>query len=311
MSLARWWSDRPPWQKTLVLSVPGLGIGFAVGYAIDRARRLEPSGFTPYEELPDVLDYESEEPSEPEPPGIVYDPYDTPCVVQPDPGEPVALQPGLEGDVEFCTPPADLEPKPQTQVSFAEGAERPRWPVDTTAERKLQVSYQDVRDLWHGRWGRHFGAPRKSRGGGKRRHAGIDLFADPGDVVVASEPGEILATLPFYKGTGALYLLTDSGLVLNYGEIEPTSWYEFGIPSGIGTGTRVAAGDKIARVGVSNDGSHMLHIEAYDPSVSIDQIRQGEMRWSAGDPAPDGLFDPTRYLVRAREVQHERMLEEA
>lgn len=304
-AVAQWWRDRAIWEQALIIVVPGVSLGVGVGALVAQRRpELPGGGYTPATDLPDLLDFDEDSVDEQEPPEIQYDPNDAPCIEKP-----VPVAAGLEGE-EYCTPPKDLEPKVRTSVEFAGGGDRPRWPIETAETRKIQVSYQDVRELWHGRWGRHFGASRKSKGGGKRHHAGVDLFGDPGDVVLAMEPGEILATLPFYKGTSAVYLLTDSGLIINYGELEPKSWGSYGIKTGIETGQRVKAGDRLGRVGLSNDGSHMLHLETYDPSVALDQIRRGDMQWKHGQEPPTGLLDPTRYLVRAQRVKHERMVED-
>lgn len=285
------------------MAVPGVGLGIAIGAIVGRRRvRVPDHGMSPWFPLPDLLDYDSEDVAEPEPEGIEYDEFDAPCVgPEPDEdGEGAPLSLG-EGE-QFCTPPAELEPRAKTEVPFAEGGPRPRWPLQTNVKRKLAVSYQDVRGKWHGRWGREFGASRKSKKtGGQRVHVGIDLFADPGDVVLATEAGQILAGLPFYKKTGALYLLTDSGLIINYGELDHGSWHDFGLQAG----DRVDAGDKLARVGLSEDGSHMLHLETYEPDVTVDKIRQGAMQWWKGDPPPVGLLDPTRYLVQAQRVHYE------
>ncbi len=318
MGLGSWWRQRGLWQQALMIALPGVGTGIGIAALFERVtrrRRLPPGGFTPYEELPDLLDYEGDEVDEDPPPGIEYDEYDSPCVgFPPDPTE-VPVAAGLEGDEPddgggFCIAPSELVPKAKTEAAFAQGGPRPRWPLKTKAKRKLQVSYQDVRDKWHGRWGRHFGASRANKEGDKRIHVGVDLFADPGDEVVATEDGEILAILPFYKGTSAVYLLTDSGLIVNYGELEPSSWTKYGIRGGIGTQQRVSAGDTLARVGLSTDGSHMLHIETYEPTVSVDEIRQGIMRWPKGEPPPAGMLDPSEYLVRAQRVRYEQMATE-
>ncbi len=303
MGLLEWFQGREPWEQLLLVGVPGLGVGIGVAYVVDRLREASPpsGGYTPYDELPEVLDFEHDQVDEPPPPGIEYDQHDAPCVDEPEPGpDPAPVAYGLDAE-SFCTPPADLEPKQRTEVPFAVGGDRPIWPIDTNARRKLQVSYQDVRGKWHGRWGREFGASRRSKSGRKRRHVAVDLFADPGDVVVATEPGEVLAALPFYKGTGALYLLTDSGIIINYGELERNSWRKFGATAG----TRVQAGDELGRVGLAHGGSHMLHLEIYEPDVTIEDIRKGKMQWYKGEPPPEGMLDPTRYLVRAQRVHHE------
>lgn len=296
--IGRWWRRRSLLEQQLLVSGSGVVLGVIGAFTFERRREKLPSGgFTPYEELPDLLDYESDEVDEEPPEGIEYDEFDAPCV-----GPDVE---GFSATGEFCTPPAELEPQQKLPVAFAVGGDRPYWPVDTGAKRKIQVSYQDVRGKWHGRWGRHFGASRKKKGGGKRRHAGIDLFGDVGDEVVATEPGTIYAILPFYKGTSAVYVLTDSGLVVNYGELDKGSWRQYGLF----TGKRIKAGDPLGRVGLSDDGSHMLHLETYDPSVTVQQIRDGDMQWDAESDPPDGLLDPSRYLVRAQRVRYEQMVE--
>lgn len=303
MSIGDWWRRRELWEQLLIVGVPGFGLGVVAGLLVDkgRQRRLDP-GYTPYEDLPDLLDYESDEVDELPPPGIEYDENDAPCVGLP----PEGVSEVLGEEPQFCTPPADLEPKPKTRVAFASGANRPNWPIDTNARRKLQVSYQDVRGKWHGRWGRHFGASRKTKSGAKRKHVGVDLFADPGDEVVAMEPGEIIAILPFYKGTSAVYLLTDSGIIVNYGELDSGSWRRYGLF----VGKRVKHGDPLGQVGLTDDGSHMLHLETYQPDVTVDQIRAGKMRWTTARHAPPGILDPSRYLVRAQRVHYEQMLEQ-
>lgn len=268
---------------------------------LERGRRRKKNDL----KLPDVreVDFESEESDEPEPPGLQYA-DDEPCTVPPHPWDaPVSW--GLEGDDPStgCVPPADLEPMPQTDVEFAEGSEAPGWPLSPTKDPKLRVSYKDVRGLFHGRYGRHFSATRKSTDKTtgltyKRVHVGVDLFADDGDVVYATEPGTVIALLPYYKGLGAAYVLTDSGIIINYGELRMNSWRNYNIE----VGDRVAKGQAIAKVGTATDGSHMLHVETYRPETTIEEIRRGELRWIAGEPAPDNILDPTRYLVQARQA---------
>lgn len=237
-----------------------------------------------------------------EPEGLEYD-DEPPCRQAP-----VSSGPQGADDAEFCVPPSELEPLAKTDRPFAAGGARPVWPLDTHDDDKLRVSYEDVRGKWHGKWGREFGAKRTTTNedGSKYRrvHVGVDLFADPGDVVVAPEDGEVIAALPFYKGTGAVYLLTDSGIVVNLGEVAEGSWTKYGIPTGVDR-TRVHAGDAVAKVGKSDDGSHMLHVETYRSDVTTDEIRQGRMRWRVGDDPPAKVLDPTRYLVRAQRVFYE------
>ena len=314
-----------PWEvaegvwMTVALGVVAGGVTYGLARAWGTAHPL--GSFGPFPRLPPprpgdpnladddtpgLLDVDSEADDEPEPPGIVYD-SDEPCHVPPAPWElPVAIAGKVTaGEGAGCTPPADLEPLPKTELPFAEGGERPVWPVP--ADKKMRVSYEDVRGIWHGKWGRETGASRSSTDPTtgekyKRVHIGVDLFADDGDPVVALEDGVVLATLPYYKKTGALYVLNDSGIIVNYGEIAMNSWRKHGITTGIETGQRIKAGQTIANVGVSSDGSHMLHVETFAPDTTVDQIRQGEMRWIKGEDPPQGVLDPTRYLVRARQA---------
>lgn len=296
------WRDRSVRSRAMMILAAELVAIAGGAWAMQRAARV---GYL-FPRFPklhfDLPGFDSEDVGESEPDGIVYD-NEPPCREAP-----VSI--GMQGSTEFCLPPADLEPIAKTDVGFAHGGDRPIWPLVTDDDDKLRVSYQDVRGLWHGKWGRHFSAKRKSTDPDtgqtyQRVHVGVDLFADPGDVVAAPESGEVIAALPFYKGTGAVYLRTDSGIVVNLGELALGSWRDFGIPSGVEHGTRVLAGQPLARVGKSDEGSHMLHFEAYADDVTTDEIRQGKMRWIAGDDPPAKLFDPTRYLVRAQRAYYE------
>lgn len=303
-------------QKLAIATIVGVAAGAAIAWKRDDVRLVAGRMFPRWPRLhPDLLGFDEEESDEPEPEGIVYD-DEGPCRTVPQPwnvavsSSPIASKVGEE----FCVPPSELEPQAKTDVVFAEGGVRPKWPLATKDDDKLRVSYEDVRGKWHGRWGRNFGASRKSTDENgntyHRVHVGVDLFADPGDVVLAPEDGVVIATLPFYKGTGALYLRTDSGLVINLGEIEEGSWRKFGIGTGDlekKGGHRVVAGQPVAKVGRSNDGSHMLHLETYDNAATVDEIRNKKMRWIAGDDAPEKVLDPTRYLVRAQRVRYEEL----
>lgn len=201
-----------------------------------------------------------------------------------------------------CLLPAAIVPKKTTTVPDAaapESGEAPTWPVRTANKRQVRVSYQDVRGKWHGRWGRRFAALRRKKGAssGGRRHAGVDLFADAGDAVLAAEPGEIVAMFPFTAGTWAVYVRSPDGTVINYGEVKKGSWKDFGRR----VGDTVVAGDPLARVGAqTGGGAHMLHLEIYDADVTVEKIRKGGMQWPYGQDAPPELLDPTRYLLLAQ-----------
>lgn len=179
-----------------------------------------------------------------------------------------------------------MEPAKDRGVDFAIGG-RPIWPIHPSSRHasKYTVSYKDAAGSWHGRAARAFKADR-----GSRHHAGMDLFANAGDVIVAPEAGTVVRRQTFYKGTGAMVLELDSGLAVVLGETAMGGAGEFGIT----TGTRVQRGQPLTRVGLSNDGSHMLHLETYRSGTTTNS------RWYKGDAAPPNLLDPTEWLLTAK-----------
>lgn len=235
-----------------------------------------------------------------------------------------------------CLPPAEWEPQGIEGIPMAQGTPE-RWPVITKHPSGGRASYfttyvdpETGKVKFRGIWGREFGAVRKSKKTGKkeRHHAGVDLAAYgprlrkdgrplKGDVVVAAAPGELFAILPFYNGTDAIYQRTDDGLIINYGEVDPsssleflgadaykalrnTSWATEGLQP---PAVRVLAGEPIARI-----GHHiMLHMEIYrkesDPAAQLQAIRKEHYRWLYEELPPDGLLDPTEYLVKAELAQ--------
>lgn len=184
-------------------------------------------------------------------------------------------------------PPGVPEPRAVAGVAFAQGGRSPVWPVASTSSRGDEVAYYDVYDQIHGNWARRFGATRDGH-----THAGIDLYANDGDVVVATEDGTIVGTQTFHLGTDAVLLQTDSGIVVLYGEVAPWSWKKYGLQ----VGSRVRAGQPIAQIGCMvgeppNCESHMLHLETYRAGVTQNE------HWYGSPPAD--LLDPSRYLLRA------------
>src|SRR4051812_13622827 len=88
---------------------------------------------------------------------------------------------------------------------------------------------------------RAFGCPRD---GGRRKHAGCDLYAPIGTDVLAVEDGVIIQPVYFfYLGTYALEVKHSSGIVVRYGEIKketPKVWK---------AGDVVTAGEVLGHVG--------------------------------------------------------------
>jgi hypothetical protein len=185
-----------------------------------------------------------------------------------------------------------------SKAAFAKLGKSSIWPVDTKHKLRLVTSYWTA-DGIRGSWGREFGTKRTSKDGTPRRHAGIDLYGNVGDPVLAPESGRILAILPFKNPTWAVYIRTPDDQVINLGEVLKFSWRDFKVKPG----DAVKKGDPVARIGQMGS-KHMLHFETYDATgVSddemVDVIRKGQMRWTDADNPPTRLRDPSRYLVDA------------
>jgi hypothetical protein len=197
-----------------------------------------------------------------------------------------------------AAPKAYSEPSPLRSlgVPFAAGATTPIWPVRSTDPRGCDVNYLDVDGTMHGMLFQRFGATRGAKNWASeqsRYHIGHDCIANPGDLVVAPEAGEVVAIRPFYAGTEAMYLQTTTNLTLVLGEIAPNSGAEFGV----GVGTVVQAGQWVARIGTFDLALqlpfHMLHFETWAGQ------RDRSANWLDGDPMPHDLRNPTDYLLRA------------
>lgn len=211
------------------------------------------------------------------------------------PGGPAKSKPGKSEEAKpepALLPPGVVPPKP-AGAPFAEGLARPVWPVRTRHPRAREVSYRGVDGKVRGKWARRFAAPRASASG-DRNHAGIDVFANAGDQVLAMANGVVAAVQSFHLGSWAIFV--DHGPVtVMYGEIDKGSWGRLGLD----VGSRVAAGQPIAEVAcmVRNDAgdctSHMLHLEAYAPGTTKNE------RWLVGKPAPEPLRDPSLLLLLA------------
>ncbi len=191
--------------------------------------------------------------------------------------------------------PAEVVPPKPLGVPFAEGFGRPVWPLRTSHPRRGVVSYRGIDGKVRGRWGRRFAAPREgTKGKRDRNHAGIDLFANPGDAVLAVAEGVVVAVQSFHLGSWAVFVDHGQSVVM-YGEVDKRSWSRVGVS----VGACVKAGQPIAEVAcmVRNDGggctSHMLHVETYTKGTTQNQ------RWYEGDEAPPALRDPSLLLLHA------------
>ncbi len=133
------------------------------------------------------------------------------------------------------------------------------------------------------------------RSGGRRAHAGCDLYAPVGRLIHAVRDGVVIRDpYPFYAQTDALEI--DHGdFVIRYGEIKPDCTLR--------KGEQVKAGQVIARVGLLvgvQVPSAMLHLEMYDGSGSgpLTAPESASARSAAGVPflRRSDLIDPTPFL---------------
>ncbi|NLE02383.1 MAG: peptidoglycan DD-metalloendopeptidase family protein [Fibrobacter sp.] len=134
------------------------------------------------------------------------------------------------------------------------------------------VSYKDG--------GRFFGANRSNG----RKHAGCDLIAPTNTPIYAIGDGVVIQKeYSFYEGTNALEI-KHGNYVVRYGEILP------GSASSLSAGTKVTKGQQIAKVGLLNSGSHMLHFEMYSGSATGQLTNRSnppyQRRKDLIDPAP-------------------------
>ena len=125
-----------------------------------------------------------------------------------------------------------------------------------------------------------------------RIHVGIDVFGDLHDIIVACEAGTVVNLYAFYPDknplVSCLIVQHDSGIVINYGEVDPASLKKYGMNKGV----RVQPGQPIAEVGRMVHDS-MLHFETY-PSGTPANI---SYKKSAGEGFLRHYFNPTSYLL--------------
>lgn len=139
---------------------------------------------------------------------------------------------------------------------------------------------------------RSFGS---NRNGGKRAHAGCDLYAPEGRIIYAVRDGEVMRDpYDFYAKTDALEI-HHGDFIIRYGEIRPGCTLR--------KGDTVKKGQAIARVGRLigiNVPSAMLHLEMYrgDASGLLTQTAAGCARRTDGVPfnRRSDLLDPTAFL---------------
>lgn len=108
-------------------------------------------------------------------------------------------------------------------------------------------------------WNTHpvakFGAGRNGR-----LHAAADLYTNLGSPIVAIMDGVVLDSYPFYSGTHAVEVKHINGKVVRYGEVAPGRY-----PA---TGSKVTAGQQIAKIGRMHCCRPMLHFEMFSGKAS-------------------------------------------
>ena len=215
-----------------------------------------------------------------------------------DPGGPSGVS---GGEFNIPPPPApwtnpmgDIGPKLYA-APFADPGTAIYWPVRGKGKNGRAVAYIGTDgkgygvDLGKGKWGaggRNFLTGRSDG----RCHVGIDVFGDYNDLVVAIENGTLKNWYHFYHGVNCLIVQCDSGLVINYGEVDPGGLAEFKLKME----SRVVAGQPIGRVGRMTGGSSMLHFETYPSGTTNNQ------RHYKADPdshLKSTFRDPTQYLL--------------
>lgn len=178
----------------------------------------------------------------------------------------------------------DLDRVPMADANLAQF-----FPVHTSHARGREVAHRDSSGHFVGQHSRAFLARRR---GGARYHVGVDLWARYGDLVVAPAPCTVVNYHHFYRGTWALLVAIQGELTLNLAEVEYLSWRNFGLE----IGSYVQAGSPLARVGRFSSGGSMVHVEAYADGVTASK------RWHPGRPMPEGLRNPTDFLLAAARV---------
>lgn len=120
----------------------------------------------------------------------------------------------------------------------------------------------------------------------RRHHAGIDLFANAGDAVIAIEDGTVIGFYPFLRAaTGEMsfaLLVAHEGYVANYGEVRENSLRAHNLE----IGSRVRAGQRIATV----SDTAQLHFETYAPGTTRNYS------WGYHEQRPAPVVDPTPRL---------------
>jgi len=169
-------------------------------------------------------------------------------------------------------------------VPFAIAPSGVKFPIITKHSRGKEIPFLGTDGKYIGNAARSFGVNRDS---GKRKHVGIDLYCYANDIVVATESGKVIGIQGFLGPTKAILIQGKSGVVTLYGEVKNGSWEEFNVK----LGSSVKAGQPIARIGVNNAGTYMLHFETYSKGTTKNYP------WYTKDGPNPSVLNPTKYLL--------------
>jgi murein DD-endopeptidase MepM/ murein hydrolase activator NlpD len=183
-------------------------------------------------------------------------------------------------------------PRSNSPANFADPGSGRFWPVRTQSTYGRAVAYMGEDGKGYGGGAgadptaqRHFLAPQQATDG-SWLNAGVDLYADFGDPVVAPEEGVIARFDPLWPGVSRVLLHCSSGLVICCGGVDPDSLAQLGLV----VGDAVKAGQPIGKVGRPDDGEAMLHFDTY-PTGTPEPVPL----WDKSQL--DKVLDPTAYLL--------------
>jgi murein DD-endopeptidase MepM/ murein hydrolase activator NlpD len=183
-------------------------------------------------------------------------------------------------------------PRSNPPARFADPISGRFWPVRTRSSYGRAVAF--IGEDGHGYGGgpasdptaqRHFLATRQVDDE-RWYNGGVDLYADFGDTVVATEEGTIIRFEPLYSGVDKLLVRCTSGLVVHYGAVDPDSLESLGLK----VGDLVRAGQPIARVGRMDGSQPMLEFDTYPAGTK-------DIAACLGTGNLASFLDPTAYLL--------------
>ncbi len=136
-----------------------------------------------------------------------------------------------------------------------------------------------------------------NRGSDGRKHVGVDMSVNAfNSMVVAAESGTIVNFYWFFQNAWCLIVQCDSGLVINYGEIDKDSLKDYKLKKG----DHVVAGQPIGNIR-KMDTEAMLHFETYRSGTTANcnyypGVKDAK-KAAKTDEARAKLYNPTQYLL--------------